>query len=112
MNSPPDEDDGLKLVRRDEPKRNYRELTFAKYGETQSERESGDPFTFFTFGRTTFAIGAVVAIGFLFWSGHFIRRARQEVGLPEPVNSPAVEQTPSSVAISLDALHVTSISLE
>lgn len=61
----------------------------------------------------SFAVAAAVCIAFLIWSGHLIRRAHREIGLPEPAagSSPLSTEVSGPGIITTDVLHVTSISL-
>ena len=110
----PSQDDGLHLVRRDEPKshRLTSEPAKAEAALIQSKRERPDIPNFFTVGRVSLAVAAAVCIVFLIWSGDLIRRAHRAIGVPErAVPSPASVEVAGPAAISADMLHVTSISL-
>ena len=118
--SPTPDNEGLHVVRRDEPEPNLLYTAVSRVEPQAPESERPERFTFFTLGRVSVIVGIVLFIGSLFASRYLIQQLHREAGVPEEATpsvatSIAPTAAPSApkafVPIAPDMLHVTSISL-
>ena len=116
----PPEDEGLHMVRRDEPEPNLLYTAISRVERQAPEPDKPERFTFFTLGRVSVIVGIVFFIGFLVASPYLIQQLHREAGVPEAATpsvaaSIAPTAAPSApkalVPITPDMFHVTSISL-
>src|SRR5712692_3987274 len=109
MTNPP-EDEGLHVVRRNEPEPRLIYSAVSKPEAKTPDPETPDPFTFFTVGRISAIVGIVLFIGSLFASRYLIQQLHREAGVPE-TRAPATIATAVPAAIpwvTVDMLRVTS----
>jgi len=110
------EQNGLHMVRRDEPKAHsvYPRGSQAKPTVELPERDAPEPFGFFTVGRIGFVVAIALFFAFVIGSGYLIRQLHREAGIAEETHppSPTATEAPTQEAwVSLDMIHVTSIAL-
>lgn len=109
------EQNGLHMVRRDEPKAQsvYARGSQAKPTVELPERDAPEPFGFFTVGRIGFVVAVALFFAFVIWSGYLIRQLHREAGIAEmPSPSASATEAPTPEAwVSVDMLRISSIAL-
>jgi hypothetical protein len=107
--TPPHEDEGLHVVRRDEPKAQPHSSVVSK-----TERERPDSFSLLTPGRIGVIVGVAIFIGLLFGSGNLLKHLHEEAIGVSATPAPSImakETARPATLITAEMFRVTSIVL-
>jgi len=114
MPDPSPDDEGLHLVRRDEPASSHSSpVNPQRCGDSRHQEQGPELFIFLTRGRVIAVAATALLIVFLIWgSGYVIREGHRQIAAIQPTPALAIEsQLPSPVSVTANMLHVSSIVL-